>query len=102
MYLEILFVWNTENEIFKYENLGLESPLEESLKFFVFLGIAEISQIVQLSLIFKLYFSKRFRSILNYASTANNREIMKFYNLGDQSMISTSTDLETKSNRILR
>ena len=32
----------------------------------------------------KLSFSKPIRNILNYASTANIEEVMKFYNTGDK------------------
>ena len=57
----------------------------DNLTFFVSLGIAEISEILKLLLIFKLSFSKLFRKNLKYASTANIREIMQFYNLDDKS-----------------
>ena len=33
--------------------------------------------------ILKLPYSKPFHNTLNYASTANIEEVMKFYNLGD-------------------
>ena len=32
----------------------------------------------------KLSYSKPFHNILNYASTANIEEVMKFYNIGDK------------------
>ena len=52
---------------------------------FVSLGIAKISEILKLLLIFKFAFSKPFWNNLNNASTANIREVMKFYNVGNKS-----------------
>ena len=42
--------------------------------------------------ILKLSCSKRFHNTLNYASTANIEEVMKFYNLGDKTF---ETDFST-------
>ena len=39
----------------------------------------------------KLSFSKPFHNTLNFASTANIEEVMKFYNLGDKTF---ETDLK--------
>ena len=57
------------------KNLNFLSPLR-SLKFSDFLGFLFI---LTLS-----YSSKPFHITLNYASTANIEEVMKFYNLGDK------------------
>ena len=46
------------------------------------LGISEISSFLSFPFIVKLSYSKPFYSTLNYASTANIQEGMKFYNLG--------------------
>ena len=54
-------------------------------KNFVSLGIAEISVILKLLLILILPFTKPSWNNLNYASTKNIREVMKFYNLGNKS-----------------
>ena len=53
--------------------MGHVSPSEKNLISFVSLGIAEI-----------LSYSKLIHNILNYASTANIEEVMKFYYLGDK------------------
>ena len=67
--------------------MGHVGPLEKNLNFFVSLGITEILEFLTfLSFLFilKLSYSKPVRNILNYASTANIEELMKFYNLGDK------------------
>ena len=55
-------------------NLNFLSPLG-SLKFEDFLSFL---------FILKLSYSKPFHNTLNYVSTANIEEVMKFYNLGDK------------------
>ena len=45
----------------------------------------------------KLFCSKPFHSTLNYASTANIQEVVKFYNLGDKS---SETDFRIDMNRV--
>ena len=40
-------------------------------------------------LILTLSYSKPFYNILNYASSANIEEVMKFYNLGDKTLKQT-------------
>ena len=61
------------------------------LHFFRLLWIAEISEVMKLLLIFKLSFSEPVWNNLNYASTANIREVMKFNNLGDKSFKTDSS-----------
>ena len=56
----------------------------KTLIFFVSLGIAEIQNFVSFQSILKLSYSKSFHNTLNYASTANIEEVVKFYNLGDK------------------
>ena len=69
------------NWSFEYKILGhvgpsyREKPLLELLKFHDFLNFLSI---------LRLSYSKFFYSTLNYDSTANIQEVMKFYNLGDQ------------------
>ena len=73
--------------------MGHVGPLGEKLNFFVFLGTAEILGFSELSVhTFKLSYSKPFHNTLNYASTANIEEAMKFYNLGDKTF---ETDFST-------
>ena len=47
-------------------------------------GLLKFKDYLSFLFIQRLSFSKPFYSILNYASTANIEEVMKFYNLGDQ------------------
>ena len=55
------------------------------MKFFVSLGIAEIlGFFLSFLFILKLSYSKPFYNTLNYASAANIKEVMNFYNLGDK------------------
>ena len=62
--------------------MGYVGPLGKNLNFFFSLGIADILGFSELSFILKLSYSKPFHNTLNYASTANIEEVMKFYNLG--------------------
>ena len=52
---------------------------------FVSLGIAEFLKFLDFLFIFKLSFSLLFCNSSNYASNESIREVMKFYNLGEQS-----------------
>ena len=61
------------------ENLNFLSPLR-LLKFFNFLNFL---------FILKLSYSKPFHNTLNYVSTANIEKVIKFYNLGDKTNITT-------------
>ena len=65
------------------------SPLG-SLKFFNFLGFL---------FLLKLSYSKPFYNALNYASTANIEEVMKFYNPGDKTF---ETDFDGDKNASCR
>ena len=62
--------------------MGYVGPLGKNLNFFVSLGIADILGFSELSVYKTLSYSKHFDNTLNYASTANIEEVMKFYNLG--------------------
>ena len=61
--------------------MGHVGPLGENLTSFVSLGIAEILGFSELS-IYSEVVLKPFYNTLNYASTANIEEVMKFYNQG--------------------
>ena len=63
--------------------MGHVSPLGKDLNVLSPLG-SLILGFSELSIYTKLSYSKPFRHILNYASTANIEEVMKFYNLGDK------------------
>ena len=69
---------------FRYKILGHVGPLGKNLNFFVSLRIAGIHDFLSFQFILKLFYSKHFHNTLNYASTANIEEVMKFYNLGDK------------------
>ena len=69
---------------FRCKILGHVGPLGKSLNFFVSLGISEIHDFPSFQFILKLSYSKPFRNTLNYASTANIEEVMKFYDPGDK------------------
>ena len=47
----------------------------------IFLGLLSFQDFLRFQLILRLPYSKHFHSTLNYASTANIQEVMKFYNL---------------------
>ena len=64
--------------------MGHVGPLGKNLNLFVSLGIAKILGFSEFSLYTKLSYSKPFHNTLNYASTANIEEVMKFYNLDDK------------------
>ena len=76
--------------------MGYVGPLGKNLNFFVSLGIAEILGFSELKIeilfILKLSYSKPFHNTLNYASTANIEEVIKFYNVGDKTF---DTDFST-------
>ena len=78
--------------------MGHVGPLGKNLNFFVSLGIAEIQDFLSFQFILKLSCSKCFHNTLNYASTANLEEVVKFYNLGDKTFeedFSTLTETAT-------
>ena len=56
-------------------------------------GIPEIHDFLSFQFILKLSYLKPFHNTLNYASTANIEEVMKFYNLGDKTF---ETDFNPK------
>ena len=64
--------------------MGHVGPLGKNLKFFISLGIAEFYDFLSFRFILMLSYSKPFHNTLNYASTTNIEEVMKFYNLGDK------------------
>ena len=57
--------------------------LGEKLTFFNSLGTTKISRNVRLSVYINVVLLITFQNNLNYASTSNIREVIKFYNLGD-------------------
>ena len=59
--------------------MGHVGSLMKNLNFFVSLGIAEIFGFSELLFILKLSHSKSFHNTLNHVSTANIKEVMKFY-----------------------
>ena len=58
----------------------MQVPWRKTL-FFVSLGI-KFQDFLSFLFILRLSYSKPFHNTLNYASTANIEEVMKFYNLG--------------------
>ena len=64
--------------------MGHVGPFEKTLIFFVSLGIAEILGFSELFVYTEVVLLKPFHNTLNYASTANIDEVMKFYSLGDK------------------
>ena len=61
--------------------MGHVGPLGKNLKFFVSLKFYDF---LRFPFILKLSYSKPFHNILNYVSTANIEEVMKFHNPGDK------------------
>ena len=72
--------------------MGHVSPLGKNVNFFVSLGIAEMLEFSDLLFIPKLSHSKPFHNSLTYASAGNIEEVVKFYNLGDETF---ETDLNS-------
>ena len=64
--------------------LGHLGPLGEKPHIFVSLGLLKFLDFQGCLFILKLSYSKPFCSTLNYGSTANIKEVMKFYNLSDK------------------
>ena len=58
--------------------------LGKSLDFLSPLGSLKFSDFLSFLFMLKLSYSKPFHNTLNYNSTANIEEVMKFYNLGDK------------------
>ena len=80
------FCYRIENSrSFYYKILGHIGPLGKNLTFCLHLGSLKFYDF--LSFLFRptLSYSKPFSNSLNYASTANIEEVMKFYNLGNRS-----------------
>ena len=48
------------------------------------LGVLKFQDFLSFLSILKLSYSKPFHNTLNYASTANTEEVMKFYNQGNK------------------
>ena len=70
------------NQSFKYIILG---PLGTNLVFLSPLGLLRFQDFISFLSVLQLSYSKPFYSTLNYASTANIQEVMKFHNLGNKS-----------------
>ena len=60
----------------------MEVPWEKTLIFLSPLGPLKLLDFLSFLLFLKLSYSKPFYNNLDYASTANIEEVMKFYNLG--------------------
>ena len=59
--------------------------LEGNIIFSPTLGLLKFQDFLNFLYILKLSYSKPFYITLNYASTANFQEVMKFYDLGNES-----------------
>ena len=64
--------------------MGRADPLGKNLNFLSPLGSLKFQGFLSFLFILKLSYSKPFYYTLNYASTANIEDVMKFYNLGDK------------------
>ena len=64
--------------------MGHVHPLGKNLDSFVSIWIAEILGFSVLSVHTKVVLIKHFHNSLNYDSTADIEEVMKFYNLSDK------------------
>ena len=95
---ELIYFRNSFYYSFRYKILDHVGPLGKNLDCFVFLVIAEIYDFPSFQFILKLSYSKPFHNTLNYASTANIEEVMKFYNLSDKTF---ETDFNTILNILL-
>ena len=62
--------------------MGYVGPLGKKINFLSPLGSPNFEDFLSFLFILKLSYSKPFHNTLNYASTANIEEVMKFYNLG--------------------
>ena len=58
--------------------------LGEKFTFFNSLGTTKISRSLRFSVYINVVLLINFQHNLNYASTSNIREVIKFYNLGDE------------------
>ena len=64
--------------------MGHVGSFGKNLNFLVSLGIAENLGFSELSVYTEIVLLKTFHNTLNYASTANIEEVMKFYNSDDK------------------
>ena len=69
--------------------------LADKPHFFVSFGIVEISRVPEFSTYSEIVQLKTFLNTLNYASTANMQEVMKFYNLVGKKTFKTDFDTIT-------
>ena len=85
IYFRNSFCYRTENSwSFKYKILSHVSPLEENLSFLYPLGLLKYYHFLSGLFILKFSYSKLFCNTLNYASTVNIEQVMKFCNLGNK------------------
>ena len=68
----------------RYKSLGHVAPLRKSLYFLSPLVSLRFEDFLSFLFVLKLSYSTPFHNTLNYASTANIEEVMKFYNLVDK------------------
>ena len=93
IYFRNSFYYRIENSLsFEYKILNHVGPLGKNLNFFVSFGISEILGFLSCLFILKLSHSKPFHNTLNYVSTANIEEVLKFYNLGDKAFETDFSD----------
>ena len=64
--------------------MGHVGPLEKNLNFLCPKGSLKFWDFLSFLFILKFSYSKSFCNTLNYISTTNIEEVMKFYNLGDK------------------
>ena len=77
-------------------------PLGEKFTFLNSLGTTKISRSLRLSVYINVVLLIKFQNNLNYSSTSNIREVMRFYNLGHKTFetdFNTSGDLTSKNKR---
>ena len=82
MHSEIPFV--IEQTSFKYKILSLVGPLGTNLTFLSPLGLLRFQGFPSFLFILKLSYSKPFYTNLNYVSTSNVQEVIKFYSLSNK------------------
>ena len=75
--------------------MGHVGPLGKTLIFLSPLGSLTSYDFLSFLFILKLSYSKPFHNTLNYASTANIKEVMKFYNLGGNKSFETDFSLHS-------
>ena len=87
IYFRNSFCCRIENSCsFRYKVLGHVGPLGKDRNFLSPLGWLKFLDFLSFLFILECSYSKPFHNTLNYASTGNIEEVMKFYNLGDKTL----------------